>query len=126
MAVADVVALSSVVYLVASPCPLVFISFSSIVSLNDRYNNVSFMFSNLDSLKVLSIPRLKCIRWLFFSTQMGSRKFGSFVLFSFVLTAILQLSALLSAPAFAKKLPTGPYAFLGLVTYFFYSKCLKI
>jgi hypothetical protein len=54
--------------------------------------------------------------------QFGSRKFGSFIFFTFLLTSLLELSALLSAPKLARKIPPGPYAVLGLMTFFFYSK----
>lgn len=52
---------------------------------------------------------------------MGSRKYGNLVAFVFLLTAILELAALLSAPSIAKTLPGGPYAQIGALAVFFNS-----
>ncbi|KAJ0399319.1 hypothetical protein ATCC90586_000453 [Pythium insidiosum] len=51
--------------------------------------------------------------------QMGSRKFGSMIFFIWTISALLQLSALLSMPSLARRLPPGPYAVLGALTVFF-------
>lgn len=50
---------------------------------------------------------------------MGSRKFGNLVFFVFLLTSVLELAALLSAPGIAKALPGGPYAQIGALVVFF-------
>uniref|UniRef100_K3W5T0 UBA domain-containing protein n=1 Tax=Globisporangium ultimum (strain ATCC 200006 / CBS 805.95 / DAOM BR144) TaxID=431595 RepID=K3W5T0_GLOUD len=51
--------------------------------------------------------------------QMGSRKFGSLVVFILSLTSGLELAALMSAPSLARQIPGGPYALLGALAVFF-------
>jgi hypothetical protein len=51
--------------------------------------------------------------------QLGSRKFGNLLVFVFVSAGVLQLAALLSAPAAARALPGGPYAQIGALAVFF-------
>lgn len=51
--------------------------------------------------------------------QLGSRKFGNLLVFVFLAAGVLQLAALLSAPAAARALPGGPYAQIGALAVFF-------
>lgn len=57
---------------------------------------------------------------------MGSRKFGNLLVFVFLITGVLELAALLSAPAIARALPGGPYAQIGALAVFFNSASLVV
>ncbi|GAB9467266.1 hypothetical protein Gpo141_00004618 [Globisporangium polare] len=51
--------------------------------------------------------------------QLGSRKFGSLLMFVLLITSGLELAALVSSPALARQIPGGPYALLGALFVFF-------
>ncbi|RLN94515.1 hypothetical protein BBJ28_00019970 [Nothophytophthora sp. Chile5] len=56
--------------------------------------------------------------------QMGARKFGSALLFVLLFSGALELTALLSVPTLARRIPGGPYAVLGALSVYFYSTWL--
>ncbi|EGZ11475.1 hypothetical protein PHYSODRAFT_516571 [Phytophthora sojae] len=51
--------------------------------------------------------------------QMGSRKFGSILVFTLLISGALQLAALTSAPWLAKMIPGGAYPVIGAFAVFF-------
>ncbi|KAK1946862.1 Rhomboid-like protein 20 [Phytophthora citrophthora] len=53
--------------------------------------------------------------------QLGSRKFGSVLVFVLLISGALQFAALTSAPALAKNIPGGPYPVIGAFAVYFNS-----
>ncbi|KAL3657186.1 hypothetical protein V7S43_017848 [Phytophthora oleae] len=51
--------------------------------------------------------------------QLGSRKFGSVLVFVLLISGALQLAALTSAPVLAKNIPGGPYPVIGAFAVYF-------
>ncbi|CEG41855.1 protein kinase [Plasmopara halstedii] len=77
-------------------------------------NQLTFHHGLAVSLGLYSVFQFRVLE-----RQLGSRKFGSILVFVLSFSGALQLIALTSYPELAKIIPGGPYSFLGaLVVYF--------